>query len=118
MTDLSYNKWVSMSDEALIKVIGSFIRHYRMEYNKTQDELAAAAGISRSTLSMLERGQTVTLNTLVQVLRVLNKLDVMDAFEVRESFSPLQLAKLQREKRLRARKSSKNELNSTNSVNW
>ena len=102
MTDESFTNWVSMSDKALTKHIGNFIRHCRMEQDKTQSALASEAGISRSTLSLLERGETVTLPTLIQVLRVLDQLQVMSAFEVKESISPLALAKLQKEKRQRA----------------
>jgi len=57
MTDFSYKDWESMSDKALAEHIGTFIKHHRMEQNKTQDVLAKAAGISRSTLSLLERGE-------------------------------------------------------------
>lgn len=103
MTDKSFTEWTSMSDKALSEYIGAFVRHHRMEQNKTQDELAAAAGLSRSTLSLLERGEPVTVNTLIQVLRVLDQLAVLNAFEVKETISPLALAKLQKEKRQRAR---------------
>lgn len=48
-----------MSDKAIAEYIGTFVKHQRLEQNKTQDELASAAGISRSTLSLLERGETV-----------------------------------------------------------
>lgn len=110
MTDKSFKEFASMSDKALSEYIGSFVRHHRMEQNKTQDELASEAGISRSTLSLLERGETVTVTTLIQVLRVLDQLSVLNTFEVRETLSPLALAKLQREKRQRVRsKSNKDE---------
>jgi transcriptional regulator with XRE-family HTH domain len=102
MTDISYNKWDSMSDKALAMHIGAFIKHHRMEQNKTQDVLAKAAGISRSTLSLLERGETVTLATLIQVLRVLDKLYVLDVFSIQHDISPLMLAKMEKEKRKRA----------------
>lgn len=111
MTDKSFIKWASMSDKVLAENIGTFVRYHRMEQNKTQDEIAAAAGISRSTLSLLERGETVTVSTLIQVLRVLDQLAVMNSFEVRETLSPLALAKLQKEKRQRARSKSKKEDN-------
>lgn len=101
MTDKSFTNWTSMSDKALAKHIGTFIRHHRMEQNKTQDELAKSAGISRSTLSLLERGETVTITTLIQVLRVLDQFQVFSAFDVKEKLSPLALAKLQREKKQR-----------------
>jgi transcriptional regulator with XRE-family HTH domain len=102
MTDISYNKWDSMSDKALAMHLGVFIKHHRMQQNKTQALLAKAAGISRSTLSLLERGETVTLATLIQVLRVLDKLYVMDVFTVQQEISPLILAKMEKNKRKRA----------------
>lgn len=92
-----------MSDQALAGQIGAFVRHHPLEQNRTQDALAHAAGISRSTMSLLERGQTVTLATLIQVLRVLDQLQVMDAFVVQQRVSPLVLARMQKEKRQRAR---------------
>ena len=102
MTDISYKNWDSMSDKALAEHIGAFIKHHRMEQNKTQDVLANAAGISRSTLSLLERGETVTLATLVQVLRVLDQLHVMEVFMVQQTIGPLALAKMEKDKRKRA----------------
>jgi transcriptional regulator with XRE-family HTH domain len=95
--------WTAMSDQALAAHIGAFVRHHRLEQNRTQNALAHAAGISRSTLSLLERGQTVTLATLIQVLRVLEQLQVMDAFVVEQRVSPLALVRMQKEKRQRAR---------------
>lgn len=91
-----------MSDKTLAMHIGAFVRHHRMEQNKTQQVLAKAAGISRSTLSLLERGETVTLATVIQVLRVLDKLYVMDVFSVQQEISPLMLAKMEKNKRKRA----------------
>lgn len=102
MNDLSYRYWASMSDKALIKQIGVFIKHHRLRQNKTQNVLADEAGISRSTLSLLERGETVTILTLIQVLRVLDQLHVLDAFRIEEKVSPMALAKLEKEKRKRA----------------
>ena len=102
MTDNSFTNWVSMNDKALVEQIGSFVQHHRMKQNKTQDTLAHAAGISRSTLSLLERGETVTLATLIQVLRVIDQLQVMDVFKVENGISPLALAKIQKAKRQRA----------------
>lgn len=103
MSDKAFNLWHSMSDQALTAHIGAFVKHHRLEQNKTQDALSHEAGISRSTLSLLERGKTVTLDTLIQVLRVLDKLHVMEAFDVQQPISPLALAKAEQAKRKRAR---------------
>jgi len=102
MNDISFTNWQSMSDKALSMYIGAFIKHHRMESNKTQDLLAKEAGISRSTLSLLERGETVTLATLIQVLRTLDALHILEAFTIRQTVSPLTLAKIEKKKRKRA----------------
>jgi transcriptional regulator with XRE-family HTH domain len=110
MNEKSYKNWLSMSDDALTQQLGAFVKHHRLDQNKTQDKVAKAAGISRSTLSLLERGDTVSLSTFIQVLRVLDQLQVMDAFEIQQSISPIALAKAEREKRKRARSTNyKNE---------
>lgn len=109
MSDKSYDNWYSMSDKALIQTIGFFIRHHRLKLNLSQEIVADKANISRSTLSLLERGETVTVATLIQVLRVLDLLFVMEVFQVQKQVSPIALAKLQKEERERARGNSKNE---------
>jgi transcriptional regulator with XRE-family HTH domain len=108
MTDLSYNNWYVMTDKALTKQIGAFVKHHRMEQNKTQDAFANAAGISRSTLSLLERGETVSLDTLIRVLRMLKQLHIFEAFVIHNTISPLLLAKIELNKRKRARGKSGN----------
>lgn len=113
---MSYMNWYSMSDKALSETIGAFIKQHRLEQNRTQNEVAQNAGISRSTLSLLEKGETVTVPTLIQVLRVLELLHIMDSFKIHEQISPLRLAKLEKEKRLRAR--SKKESNENPESEW
>jgi transcriptional regulator with XRE-family HTH domain len=102
MTDLSYNNYNAMSDKAIAIQIGNFVKHRRIAQNKTQDVLAKAAGISRSTLSLLERGETVTLATFIQVLRVLDQLHFLEHFTIQEFVSPILLAKQEKYKRKRA----------------
>jgi len=96
-----------MSDDAMIKTIGAFIKHHRMDQNRTQQEVANTAGINRSTLSLLENGDIVTVSTLVQVLRALGLLKIMDVFTIENQISPLKLAKLEEQRRKRARNKRK-----------
>ena len=103
MNDKQYIDWVSMSDAALAQTIGTFVKHHRLAQNKTQEEVANAANISRSTLSLLEKGEAVTIPTLLQVLRVLDLLYIMNSFKIQEEISPLELAKQEQQKRQRAR---------------
>lgn len=103
MNDNSYVDWKELSDIALIATIGQFVKHHRLGQNRSQNEVARAAGISRSTLSLLERGEKINLSSLIRVLRVLDLLYVMDAFTVKDEISPIAYAKLQKKKRQRAR---------------
>ena len=102
MNDISYNNYNSMSDTSLMVFIGKFIQHHRLNQNKSQDKVAKEAGISRSTLSLLERGQNVRIDSLIQVLRVLDLLHIMEVFKVEEQISPIAYAKLQKNKRKHA----------------
>ena len=103
MMDISNKNWLAMSDGALVATIGAFIKHHRLLQNKTQQQLATEAGINRSTITQIEKGGKITLQSLLQVLRVLNLLYIMDVFKVQQQISPLQLAKLEQNKRQRVR---------------
>ncbi len=98
-----YKNWNAMSDHALAAFIGQFIRSKRVEQNMTQAQLAKDAGISRSTLVLLEKGETASLGTLLQVLRMLNQLHVLSVFEITPVVSPLLLVKEEMKKRQRVR---------------
>jgi transcriptional regulator with XRE-family HTH domain len=65
VNDKAFKDWRSMSDHVLAAHIGAFVKHHRLEQNKTQDVLSHEAGISRSTLSLLERGNSV--HEMIQV---------------------------------------------------
>ena len=102
MNDISYAEWGAMSDKSLMETIGNFIRSHRLNQNKSQNQVAAAAGISRSTLSLLERGEKVRIDSLIQVLRVLDLLYIMDVFKVQDQISPIEYAKLKKKQRKQA----------------
>ena len=99
-------KWNESSDEALQTLIGQFIQQSRIRQNKSQQDVADAAGINRSTLSQIENGRGGTLITLIQILRVLNQLSFLKVFQVEEKVSPLYLAKMELKKRRRSRKTN------------
>ena len=102
MNDISYTQWDAMSNKSLMETIGKFIQSHRLNQNISQDQVATDAGISRSTLSLLERGEKVRIDSLLQVLRVLNLLYIMDVFKIQEQISPIEYAKLKKNKRKQA----------------
>ena len=102
MNDKPYTEWEAMSDKSIMESIGSFIQSHRLSQNKSQSQVAKTAGISRSTLSLLERGEKVRIDSIIQVLRVLDLLYIMDVFKVQDQISPLEYAKLKKKKRKHA----------------
>src|SRR5690606_41672183 len=98
---------VSMTDVAIIKHIGQFIKKSRISKNKTQAQVAEAAGINRWTISQIENGEAITLTSLIQILRALDLLYVLDSFEIHDQISPLKAVKLQPKERQRASGKSK-----------
>jgi transcriptional regulator with XRE-family HTH domain len=120
MDDISYKKSLSYSDKNLVSQFGKFILHHRIKQNKSQDEVAEAAGISRSTLSLMERNGQTTLNTFVRILRVLDLLYVMDTFEVIEEISPLAYAKMKKKSRKKAspKNNNNNMVSESDDLSW
>ena len=91
-----------MTDKALLKEIGQRLRTLRLNRNLSQEQLADSAGISRITVGECERGGSVNMLTMVQILRALDQLENLDALLPAPGLSPLQLAKLKGKARQRA----------------
>ncbi|MFD2145752.1 MULTISPECIES: helix-turn-helix domain-containing protein [Mucilaginibacter] len=108
--------WYAMSDQGILTLIGQFIQESRLQQNKTQQQVADSAGINRSTVGQIEKGNGGTLLSLLQILRVLGQLPILRTFEVEQKVSPLALAKLDQQKRQRARNNN-NDIPNTK-VNW
>jgi transcriptional regulator with XRE-family HTH domain len=88
--------------------IGIFIKEMRISQNKTQQQVADACGINRSTYIQIENGKGSSMLHFVQVLRALNALHLLNIFETQTQISPIALAKMQQKKRQRASKSTPN----------
>lgn len=100
MNDIPYIE--NKSDKVILKDIGNFIKRRRIEQGITQNDFAAKAAISRSTLSLIERGENIALSNLIKILRMLDALYVLNEFKTFDQISPLQLAKGVKEPRQRA----------------
>jgi transcriptional regulator with XRE-family HTH domain len=111
MMEKSIKYWHAMSDPAMLEQLGDFVKQTRLQQNKTQQQVAIAAGINRSTMVQIEKGAGGTLLSFIQVLRALEQLQIFEHFEIKQQFSPLQLAKLEQNKRQRAstKKDSQNQ---------
>lgn len=100
----------SLSDVRIIAQIGDFVKHTRIQQNKTQEQLATASGLNRYTIGKIENGESITLSSLIQILRSLQQLHLLENFQFKEQISPLEYAKLkkkQQKERVRSKNSSK-----------
>ena len=104
------------SDLAWLADMGAFLKQSRLERNRSQGEVAEAAGINRTTLSALENGQGGSLGTFIQVLRALDLMDTLTVFQKKPTFSPIQMSKLQGKMPKRA--SKRTALNPKNESTW
>ncbi len=109
--------WIAMSDKAIIVTIGSYIRHQRLEQNRTQAQIAKDAGINRWTVSQIENGESITLASLIRILRVLDLVHLLSIFTIEETISPIAYARLQEKKKKRARSKPK-AVDSSGDVEW
>lgn len=108
--------WLSLSDKAIISLIGEYLKHQRLFQNKTQAKIAEMAGINRWTLSKIENGDPISLISMVQILRALDLLDTLNVFKTQAQISPLELAKLEKQQRQRA--SKPNDHDNPNKSQW
>lgn len=106
------------SDRSIMRQIGLFVKQQRIGKALTQQELADKAAMSRSTLSLMERGENIVLLNLVKVLRILDALHVFRAFETPALISPFLLAEAEQKQRKRVRNNSKDSQVEQNEDSW
>jgi transcriptional regulator with XRE-family HTH domain len=92
----------SMSNEAILRLLGTQIRQMRLNKNLSQTKLGKSAGLSRSTISDIESKGTGTISSFIQILRVLEKIEFLNQFITEAPVSPIQIAKLRGKARKRA----------------
>ena len=98
-----------LSDKVILSKIGLFIQQARIKQGLSQQELANISALSRSTVSLLERGEGISLLNLIKILRMLDALYILKQFEVSEQLSPLRLAMGQENLPRRVKKKEKGE---------
>ncbi|HKF83189.1 MAG TPA: helix-turn-helix transcriptional regulator [Solirubrobacterales bacterium] len=90
------------SDQAVLEELGARLARTRLEQNVSQEKLASAAGVSKSTLERIETGREVKLTSLVRILRALGRLELLDQLVPAPLPSPIERARLQGRQRQRA----------------
>lgn len=101
-------KYTPFSDNAVLTEFGKRIAGTRLNNNWTQAELANKAGVSKSTVEHIEKGQSTQLLNMVKILRALGFLNQFISIVPELGPSPMELLmqskNLQKNKRKRASK--------------
>ena len=113
--NIDYNQ---MSDGAILAYIGSFIKHTRINQNKTQAQLAEVAGLNRWTVSQIENGESITLSSLIPILRALDCFSILSVFSYSEEISPLEYAKLKKKHTKERVRNKKNKKPKKDNLGW
>lgn len=93
----------TMTDEALLTVIGKRLADLRLARNLTQEQLSEQAGLGLRTVQRLEFGEAAThLSGFFRVCQVLGLIENLDTFIPEMTTSPMAQLKLQGRKRQRA----------------
>ncbi len=102
-------KYTPFSDNAVLTEFGKRIAGARLNNNWTQAELANKAGVSKSTVEHIEKGQSTQLLNMIKILRALGFLNQFIGVIPELGPSPMELLmqskNLQKNKRKRASKS-------------
>jgi transcriptional regulator with XRE-family HTH domain len=94
--------WYSMTNNRIELEIGKRLKSHRLKKNITQLELANKTGLSRVSISKIERGKGSTLSSLIEILRMLDLLQNIEHLIPEIEISPIELIRLKNEKRIRA----------------
>ncbi len=101
-------KYTPFSDNAVLTEFGKRIAGTRLNNNWTQAELANKAGVSKSTVEHIEKGQSTQLLNMIKILRALGFLNQFIGVIPELGPSPMELLmqskNLQKNKRKRASK--------------
>lgn len=106
ISDIEMN---AKSDLEYLSQIGEFLKGTRLELDLTQNAVAENAGVDRTTLIKAEKGDSINLLSLIQILRALGKLRVLENIKFTQQVSPIKMAELSMKKKMRARNNKPSE---------
>jgi len=108
MTNITHKRNYDIEPpERIEALIGEQVEALRLSRNCNQSWLAAEAGVSRRTISRLENGEGVSLDTLIRVMQALNVADRFSLLFPDASVSPIDRVRTHGRKRQRARMTKK-----------
>lgn len=103
-----------LSDGQIQQKIGAKIKAVRLKQNVTQDSLAEAACVSRSSIQKIESGEIKSFDTFLRVLRTLGMLNEILGLCEEEQLSPSEYYDLVNSAKRKQRKRAVGRVNANN----
>jgi len=102
------NNWLFLTEPEILKEIGNGLKKIRVQHNLTQKELSQEVGLSVSTISLIEKGKSTSVESLIRILIRLNRIkDLESVFRVGENLElklKFEKAKLKSERQRASKK--------------
>jgi len=100
--------WLFSTEKEIIDQIGQRLKQIRLQHNLTQKQLSHDTGLSVSTISLIEQGNSTSLESLIRILVRLNRIkDLESVFRVGQNLElkmKFERAKLKSERKRASRK--------------
>ena len=90
------------SSDAIINALFERIEEIRLSRNISQAALAKEAGVSRSTITRLARGQSISVDSFVRIMQALGLADHLAALLPNPNVRPVERIRLDGTERRRA----------------
>ena len=85
-----------------IKILGQQLEQLRLSKNLNQSVVASEAGVSRRTITRMESGETVSLDTFIRVLKVYDIADRLASLFPAHTVRPIERVEFDGKQRKRA----------------
>jgi transcriptional regulator with XRE-family HTH domain len=83
--------WQNSSHEQIYNRIGEQVKKMRKVYGYSLEQLAEETGLSRTTIIRVEKGEVITLDTIIRIFNVFSILERFDQLFAVPALSPMQL---------------------------
>jgi transcriptional regulator with XRE-family HTH domain len=97
-----YHNYETASPQQSIQALGHQLEQLRLSKNLSQSAVASEAGVSRRTITRMEAGETVSLDTFIRVLKVYDVADRLAALFPEHTVRPVERVKMGGKQRQRA----------------
>ena len=95
--------WLFLTEQEILKEMGDRLKKIRIQHDLTQKQLGKEVGLSVTTISLIEKGKSTSVDSLIRILNRLNRISELESvFRVTEDLElkqKLETAKLRTDRK-------------------